>query len=219
MSATRLTTSRWPRSSAATSGSHTIRRSTGPNPPRVHGHRAHPNRTPRRSGSAVSVRLRSNRDRQSTLAISRGDRKPGFDHAAAPWYSWMSPPRRSRRRTSRGPTGIRSRASARGGPGRGRDGVARGCRARHRSGASDRDAPTEEPTQASVRTRHWSTYTDVGEWFRDYHGYVPIQMAAGIDRTMRTRGLSFPEAYAFLVNARVVIDVDPVDDNVPTSEP
>ena len=44
-------------------------------------------------------------------------------------------------------------------------------------------------------------------------------MAAGIDRTMRTRGLSFPEAYAFLVNARVVIDVDPVDDNVPTSEP
>jgi len=45
----------------------------------------------------------------------RGDRKPGFDHTAAPWYSWMSPPRRSRRRTSRGLTGIGSRASASGG--------------------------------------------------------------------------------------------------------
>jgi hypothetical protein len=44
----------------------------------------------------------------------RGDRKPGFDHAAAPWYSWISPPSRSRRRTSRGLTGIGSDASARG---------------------------------------------------------------------------------------------------------
>jgi len=40
----------------------------------------------------------------------RGGRKPRFDQAARPWYSWMSPPSRSRRRTSRGLTGIGSRA-------------------------------------------------------------------------------------------------------------
>jgi len=27
--------------------------------------------------------------------------------------------------------------------------------------------------------RHWSTCTTVGEWCRDHHLYVPIQMAAG----------------------------------------
>ncbi len=46
---------------------------------------------------------------------ARGDRKPGFDHAARPWYSWMSPPSRSRRRTSRGLTWIGSAAAASGG--------------------------------------------------------------------------------------------------------
>ena len=49
------------------------------------------------------------------VAAARGDRKPGFDHAAAPWYSWMSPPSRSRRRTPRGPTDSVSLGSARGG--------------------------------------------------------------------------------------------------------
>src|SRR5450756_1685205 len=44
-------------------------------------------------------------DRRSGRGRGRGDRKPGFDHAAAPWYSWMSPPSRSRRRTSRVLTG------------------------------------------------------------------------------------------------------------------
>jgi len=48
-------------------------------------------------------------------AAARGDRKLGCDHAAAPWYSWIRPPSRSRRRTSRGLTAIGSRASARGG--------------------------------------------------------------------------------------------------------
>ena len=44
----------------------------------------------------------------------RGDRKPRFDHAAARWYSWTTPPRRSRRRTSRGLAGIGSPAAASG---------------------------------------------------------------------------------------------------------
>jgi hypothetical protein len=51
----------------------------------------------------------------ASLNSTRGDRKPGFDHAARPWYSWMSPPSRSRRRTSRGLTWIGSAAAASGG--------------------------------------------------------------------------------------------------------
>src|ERR1035437_5950566 len=39
---------------------------------------------------------------------ARGGRKPEFDRAARPWYSWMRPPSRSRRRTSRGLTWIGS---------------------------------------------------------------------------------------------------------------
>ena len=34
-----------------------------------------------------------------------GVRYSDSNHAARPWYSWMSPPSRSRRRTSRGLTG------------------------------------------------------------------------------------------------------------------
>ena len=45
----------------------------------------------------------------------RGDRKPGFRHAARPSYSWMSPSSRSRRRMWRGSTGIGSPAATSGG--------------------------------------------------------------------------------------------------------
>jgi hypothetical protein len=45
---------------------------------------------------------------------ARGDHKPRFDHAAAPLFSWMSPPSRSRRRTLRGLARIGSPAAARG---------------------------------------------------------------------------------------------------------
>ncbi len=41
---------------------------------------------------------------------NRGGRNLRFDHAASPWYSWMSPPSRSRRRTSRGLTGTKTSA-------------------------------------------------------------------------------------------------------------
>ena len=49
-----------------------------------------------------------------TFVASRGGQKPRFDHAAAPRYSWMSPPSMSRRRTSRGLAGIGSPAAASG---------------------------------------------------------------------------------------------------------
>jgi hypothetical protein len=59
--------------------------------------------------------------------------------------------------------------------------------------------------------RHWSTYASVGEWFRDYHGYVPIQAAAGLDRLMRQSGMSFPEAYRTLLGRGAIIHIDPAD--------
>jgi len=65
---------------------------------------------------AFSSTARPTSGRMKSMRLAaRGDRKPGFDHAAAPWYSWISPPSRSRRRTSRGLTSIGSHASARGG--------------------------------------------------------------------------------------------------------
>src|SRR5450759_464126 len=46
--------------------------------------------------------------------VARGGQKPQFDNAAAPSYSWMSPPSRSRRRTSHGLAAIGSPAATSG---------------------------------------------------------------------------------------------------------
>ena len=54
------------------------------------------------------------------------------------------------------------------------------------------------------------TYSTVGEWFADYHGYVPIQMAHGLSQYMKRTGCTFPEAYTRLVDAGAIIEVDPV---------
>jgi hypothetical protein len=43
---------------------------------------------------------------RSLAQTTRGDRKSRFDHAASSWYSWIRPPSRSCRRTSRGLTAI-----------------------------------------------------------------------------------------------------------------
>jgi len=80
---------------------------------------------------------------------------------------------------------------------------------------------TDKPSGAYLSTkprselRHWSTYASVSEWFQDYHGYVPIQMAAGLDRLIRDTGMSFPDAYRALLGAGKIIHVDPVDDLEP----
>jgi len=55
--------------------------------------------------TALQERDYANRAGSGGPSATRGGRKPGFDHAASPWYSWMSPPSRSRRRTSPGLTG------------------------------------------------------------------------------------------------------------------
>jgi putative transposase len=46
---------------------------------------------------------------------ARGGQKPRFAHAASPQYSWIRPPSRSVRRTSRGLTGIEASSFATGG--------------------------------------------------------------------------------------------------------
>jgi hypothetical protein len=63
--------------------------------------------------------------------------------------------------------------------------------------------------------RHWSTYATVGEWFADYRGYVPIQMAHAIDRLIRRSGMSFPDAYRALLRHGAIIHIDPADDLEP----
>ena len=52
------------------------------------------------------------------------------------------------------------------------------------------------------------TYSSVGEWFNDYRGYVPIQMAHALDRYMRRTGATFAEAYAALRSAGAIIELD-----------
>ena len=55
--------------------------------------------------------------------------------------------------------------------------------------------------------RHWSAYSEVRAWFDDYRGAVPIQQAAGIDRLMKVRGLTFANAYAELLARGVIVHV------------
>ena len=89
--------------------------------------------------------------------------------------------------------------------------------------AADRGMSTRKPDRSHEvgprrprsALRHWSTYATVGEWFDDYRGYVPIQMAAGISRTMKERGLTFREAYTLLVSRGAIIHINPSDDDVP----
>jgi hypothetical protein len=63
--------------------------------------------------------------------------------------------------------------------------------------------------------RHWSTYRTASEWFADHHGFVPIQMAAALGRTIGERGLSFPNAYRHLLGMGAIIHLDPADDEIP----
>jgi hypothetical protein len=77
--------------------------------------------------------------------------------------------------------------------------------------------PSDRKREAQLR--HWSSYRSVGEWYDEYHGHVPIQMAVGLSRPMRRHpDLTFPEAYIHLIPARTIIELDPngFDDPVST---
>jgi len=70
--------------------------------------------------------------------------------------------------------------------------------------APDLALPEWSPARRS-RQRPWGTYTTVGEWFRDYQGFVPIQLAAGLDRYMRNHDVTFREAYRALLKSGAII--------------
>src|SRR5664280_1570010 len=68
---------------------------------------------PHRLDHALGVRVGvRGPDRRSDHPV--GVRYSDSNHAARPWYSWMSPPSRSRRRPSRGLTGTGTLATPRG---------------------------------------------------------------------------------------------------------
>jgi hypothetical protein len=57
--------------------------------------------------------------------------------------------------------------------------------------------------------RDVSKYKTLSEWYADVKGRVPLQMVAGLDNLMRTEGITFPEAYARLVDRRAIIEIEP----------
>jgi hypothetical protein len=66
-----------------------------------------------------------------------------------------------------------------------------------------------EREQRRARLRDPLTYATVGEWYADYHGFVPIQMAHGLSQVMKARGLSFPDAYRLLRDKGAIIELQP----------
>lgn len=70
------------------------------------------------------------------------------------------------------------------------------------------EAAPRVPLGATGRPlRHFSTYTSVGDWYADYRGKVPIQMAAGLSGVMAARSLSFADAYRLLVERGAIIEI------------
>lgn len=53
--------------------------------------------------------------------------------------------------------------------------------------------------------RHWNTYATVSDWYRDFHGRVPVDTAPALKRLMERTGCTFPEANKALLDAQVII--------------
>ena len=78
---------------------------------------------------------------------------------------------------------------------------------------------TDDATNDSREARRKSqrppeTYETVGEWWSDYQGFVPIQMAAGLAGLMKD-GMSFHDAYLFLLGKGAIIEIEPPDRSDP----
>jgi hypothetical protein len=68
--------------------------------------------------------------------------------------------------------------------------------------------PVNDGRKRREELRDPLTYSSVGEWFGDYRGYVPIQMAHALDQYVRRTGANFAEAYAALRSAGAIIELD-----------
>ncbi len=69
-------------------------------------------------------------------------------------------------------------------------------------------APFSDERKRREELRDPLTYSSVGEWFSDYRGYVPIQMANALDQYVKRTGATFAEAYAALRSAGAIIELD-----------
>ncbi|MBX3032218.1 MAG: hypothetical protein KF809_18905 [Chloroflexi bacterium] len=65
-----------------------------------------------------------------------------------------------------------------------------------------------------ARQRPPETYPTVTEWWADYHGFVPIQMAHGLSQLTKT-GMSFHDAYLRLLGAGKIIELEPLRPDSP----
>ena len=71
------------------------------------------------------------------------------------------------------------------------------------------ESPPADAYGGYVRNpRHWTEYTTVEDWYRDFHGRVPVDTALAIRRLIKTTGMTFPEAYRALLDGRVIIVVN-----------
>jgi hypothetical protein len=56
--------------------------------------------------------------------------------------------------------------------------------------------------------RHWNTYATVSDWYRDFHGRVPVDTALALKRPMEQASCRFAEAYKVLLDARLIIVIN-----------
>lgn len=70
------------------------------------------------------------------------------------------------------------------------------------------DPDTREARRA--RQRPPESYDTVSEWFADYRGFVPLQMAHAFSR-LTAAGMSFPDAYRALRDQGRIIEIDPAE--------
>ena len=54
------------------------------------------------------------------------------------------------------------------------------------------------------------SYATITEWWRDYHGFVPLAMAHGISQAMREHDLSFRDAYLKLLKGGAIVELEPL---------
>lgn len=83
---------------------------------------------------------------------------------------------------------------------------------------TDESEATWEAERAARRARQRDphTYTTVGEWWRDYRGFVPIQMAQGLGQAMDRNRITFAEAWDLLCRRGNIILLDqPGPDGTP----
>lgn len=71
------------------------------------------------------------------------------------------------------------------------------------------DPDTREARRA--RQRPPESYGSVSEWFGDYRGFVPLQMAHALSQ-LTAAGMGFPDAYRTLRDQGRIIEIDPASD-------